>query len=431
MATKSTSTPTLFDLYFEAVRNTEPPLIFHRWSLLTCVGAMLGRQAWIPFGTGRIFPNMYVMLIGDPGVRKSTAIKISRKILSATGYSTYAATKTSKEKFLIDLEGKNSDVELEKAGTMELLLASSMGAVDGAPRETFIVADEFNDFMRTGDLEFHSMLGTLWDWDDESLSYEQRLKNSRSVKIYQPTISLLGGNTHAGFNEMFPPQALGQGFISRMLLIFSEKSGKLFAFPEPPPDHLMQSIVRYLQTMRSKITGAMTFEANARYALETLYRSYAPMDDVRFASYSTRRYTHLLKLCILQAACRLSTTIELEDVVMANTVLSYAEHFMPRALGEFGKARNADVQQAILTYLEQHSTKGPVPHTALWKQVSTSLERQEDLARMLAGLQVAGKINYHDGAKSGKPGWLIVRKAVTERALYVNLDLLPEARKEG
>ena len=45
------------------------------------------------------------MLIGHPGARKSAAIKAARKIISGAGYSTYSAEKTSKEKFLLDLEG--------------------------------------------------------------------------------------------------------------------------------------------------------------------------------------------------------------------------------------------------------------------------------------------------------------------------------------
>ena len=99
------STNTLFDLYFEYVKDTESPKIFHRWSLIASVGALLGRQYYMPFGTTRIFPNQYIMLIGNPGTRKSSAIKTAKKILAHTGYDTFAAEKTTKEKFLLDLEG--------------------------------------------------------------------------------------------------------------------------------------------------------------------------------------------------------------------------------------------------------------------------------------------------------------------------------------
>jgi hypothetical protein len=44
-----------------------------------------------------------------------------------------------------------------------------------------------------GNLDFLSTLGALWDWDDEGATYKQRFKNSKSISIFQPTISLLGG----------------------------------------------------------------------------------------------------------------------------------------------------------------------------------------------------------------------------------------------
>ncbi len=421
----STSTPDLFDLYFDYVKDTEPPLILHRWSLLSCLGAVLGRQVWIPFGSFRIFPNQYVMLIAEPGARKSTAIKMARKLIAKAGYASFAAEKTSKEKFLLDLEGVEDagDAQVSSELVMENLLGSTIGS---EPRETFIVADEFNDFMRCGDLEFHSMLGALWDWDDETTPYKQRLKNSRSVSIFQPTISLLGGNTHTGFAEMFPPQAIGQGFLSRMLLVFSEPSGRKIAFPEPPSVEREQTLIRAIQTLRARCNGPMRMSGKAKEVLTTIYNSYQGFDDARFTSYQNRRYTHLLKLCMLCACMRLSMEIELADVVKANTILSYTEHFMPKALGEFGKAKNADVQQKILSILTTESAKGPVDIPELWKQVNSDLDRQEDLARMLAGLQTAGKIQYVKGGATSAKGYLIVRKVISNQQLYVNFDLMKE-----
>lgn len=133
--TIATSTPSLFDLYFDYVRDTEPPVIFHRWSLLSSLGALLGRQVWIPFGSFRIFPNQFVMLIAEPGARKSTAIKTARKLLSKAGYDKFAAEKTSKEKFLLDLEGveESSDSQVSEKLVMENLLGSVLGSEPRKP----------------------------------------------------------------------------------------------------------------------------------------------------------------------------------------------------------------------------------------------------------------------------------------------------------
>src|SRR3990172_5559706 len=105
----------LFDLYFKYVEGTEPPAVFHRWSIVGCIGAYLGRQMWLPFGGSRLFPNQYIMFVSDPGTRKSTAIKRAAKLIGAAGFDKFGAQKTSMEKFLLDLQ--DGDINNDDVGT--------------------------------------------------------------------------------------------------------------------------------------------------------------------------------------------------------------------------------------------------------------------------------------------------------------------------
>lgn len=416
----------LFDKYFQYVEETEPPLVFHRWSMLTSVGALLGRQYYLPFGEFNIVPTQYVMLIGDPGTRKSTAIKLAKKILAAAGYEKFAAPKTSKEKFLLDLEGIEDD-----SGTVidtNRVMANLFGDdhIHADPREVYVVADEFNEFVGSGNLEFLSLLGSLWDWDDPSAPFKQRLKTSRSVSIYQPTLSILGGNTHTGFAEAFPPQSIGQGFLSRLLLIYGESSGKKIAFPQSPSQLIKQELIEILQSIKTEVLGEATFSKKAREMVEVIYRTYPGIDDVRFKHYNTRRHTHLLKLCMLAAACNLRTEIGPEEVLFANTLLTFTEHKMPQALGEFGKSRNADVAARIISLLSEADK--PMDVTAIWKHVQSDLEKIEDLNKILAGMLQGNKIQHVTGTKgAGILGYMIVKKRLDNKLVFVDYSLLKEA----
>lgn len=417
---------TIFDRYFEYTADTEPPIIFHRWSLVTSIGAMLGRQFFLPFGDFRISPNMYVMLIGDPGTRKSTSIKTAKRVVMAAGYDKFAAERTSKEKFLLDLEGVEGDdgTVLDNNAAMRNLFGDDF--VAGDPREVFICADEFNEFVGSSNLEFLSLLGNLWDWDSPDAPFKQRLKTSRSVTIYQPTVSILAGNTHAGFSEAFPPAALGQGFMSRILLVYGESSGKKIAFPSKPPESIRNDLVAQLVEMRSTIHGEAKLSSKARGMLEVIYRTFEGLEDARFKHYSTRRFTHLLKLCLIIAASRLSHEVGAEDVLIANTLLSFTEHRMPQAMGEFGKAKHADVAARIISVLSESRTPLDVP--ALWKQVQSDLDKPEDLNKLLQGLIQGGKIQYVPrGKNSNVQGYLIVRKVLNNTSVYVDYSLLKEA----
>jgi len=424
-----TSNTDLFSLYFELTKDTESPQIFHRWTCISIISALLGRQVWVPFGAFRIFPNQYIMLIGEAGSRKSVAIKYGKKLLSRAGYSTFAAEKTTKEKFLLDLEGLEEldGKEMTDVGVMQSLFNTDVNSME--PKEVYIVADEFNDFMRCGDMEFHSMLGALWDYDDETGQYKQRLKNSKSIAIYQPTINIFGGNTHEGFAEMFPPQAIGQGFLSRMLLIFSEPSGRKIAWPEKPSAEKEDLFIKALQQIKTKMNGPLSLSARAKEILTVLYNTYEGFTDVRFTSYFTRRYTHLIKLCIVCAAAKGKSLIDTHEVMLANTILAYTEHFMPKALGEFGKAKNADVANRILGILQKSLT--PIDGPELWKQVSSDLNAQEELQKLLAGLLTAGKVQWIKRTGNGVQGWMIVRKQLGGKQLYIDWNMLPEYKQLG
>ena len=416
---------TLSDLYFRYTEKTEPPMVFHRWSLMSCLAASLGRQFYLPFADFRIFTNMYVMLIGDPGTRKSTAIKTGKRILSASGYDKFSAERTSKEKFLLDLEGVEDDSGSVKDASAVMRNLFGDDYLNADPREVFVVADEFNEFVGSGNLEFLSLLGSLWDWDDPAAPFKQRLKTSRSVSIFQPTINILSGNTHAGFAEAFPPQTLGQGFLSRLILVFGESSGKKFAFPEKPPDSLKQQLIDEFIEIKTQVAGEASMTTQARDMLQTIYHSFEGLEDARFKHYSTRRYTHLLKLCLLTAAASRRTEIRAEDVLFANTLLTYTEHRMPNAMGEFGKAKNADVAARLISVLSDAKT--PMDTPALWKQVQSDLDKPEDLNKLLAGLVQGGKIQYVSRTKTGNAqGYLIVRKLLSNKHVYCDFSLLKE-----
>ena len=439
----------LFDLYFQYVKDTESPVIFHRWSLISSVGAYLGRRFYLPFGTTRIFPNSYVMLIGNPGTRKSSAVKTGKKILASTGYEKFAAEKTTKEKFLLDLEGlpesfgdrnyassgptrqpRGSKYSTEMLTSEDILrnldISDNKDTHDGIAREVFICADEFNEFAGSGNLDFLSLLGSLWDWDDESTTYKHRLKNSKSLAIYQPTISILGGNTHTGFQEAFPVQSIGQGFMSRLLLIHGEPSGRKIAFPTKPPEHLGESIKGFFGRINEAVQGEASISPDAERALDMIYRTWPELDDFRLKHYSTRRFTHLLKLVLVVTAMRLSTRIDMQDVLLANTILTQAEGVMPKALGEFGKSRNSEAAQNVMSAL--YEAKKPLTFEDLWKVVSRDLDKREQLTDILSGLVQAQKIQSPDG-KSGKfAGFLAMQKQINRSALYVDFNLLQELK---
>lgn len=415
----------LISEYLDYVKETEPPYVFHRWSCITSIGALLGRNFYLPFGHSRIFPNIYCMFIGDAASRKSSAIKINKKLLGAADYENFGADKTSKEKFLLDLEGLTPDEPGATGGTYDATTATNLweGKDFREPREVFIVADEWNEFAGTGNLEFYTLLGNLWDWDDERRDYSYRLKNSKSVSIFQPTVNILGGNTPENFAKAFPPEIIGQGFLSRMILVHGEKSGRKYTIPLTPTTEATNKIVSSLKSIRSTPTAAATISPRAIAMLDSLYREWTEIDDVRFKSYSNRRFTQLLKLSLIFTASRGLREIDEDIVVAANTTLSASEAVMPKALGEFGKSKNSDIANKVMDVLNRSNRALGLKD--IWKHVVGDLERMGQLTDILQALLQAEKVLLVTGK-----GWLPRNKRY-ETQRFVDWSLLTSEEQEG
>lgn len=392
----------LIEAYIDYTSEGEVPVVFNRWSMICGIAALLERNLYYPFGFGNIYPNMYAMLLGASGTRKSTTIKLVKKLLQQAGYDTFAGDRTSKEKFIMDLAAKNK----AEAGSEDILSQNLFGdlapEVDVTP--CFVVADEANDFFGQNNIEFLSILGSLWDLDGK---YENRTKSSDVDVVWNPTITILSGNTPSNFATAFPPTIFGQGFFSRILLIHGEPNGKRVPRPRPPSADATAHIIELLRACKQNCTGELKLTATAETLLDAIYLNYKPPQDPRFDSYANRRQTHLLKL-VMACSASLGTPFANEDTVMrANTILAYTESLMPKALGGFGAAKDAEVMHKVLTLI-QHAGR-PVKPDELWKHVHRDITRPSELADVIQKLTKASQIQIVPGA-----GFLPIREQVEQ-----------------
>lgn len=385
-----------FDEYFKYVGDSEAPRIFHRWCALATLSAMMGREVFIPFGHRKIYPNQYILLMGAPGTRKSSAIGIARTALEKANYRTFAKERTSIERFFIDMARKPDLAEED----LEALVMDS-------PSEVTIANGEFLDFIGKGNMEFLTALTNLWD---NLPRYEHPKIHGKCVVIEQPTINIIGGATVKGLGIAIPPEALGTGILSRVILIYSDMTEKKITWPEPVDEEAAGNLVEILQRARGTMKGAIGRTAGATKILDRMYKAYPGIDDGRFSDYSARRFIHLLKITMLIAVSRGSMEMTEEDALLANTILYAAERNMPKALGEFGKSKYSDVSNTIMDLLG--NARKPMSHSEIWKVVAKDLSDIKDLGTIMKNLITSEKVQVITVA--GKQGYLPLHKEVKQ-----------------
>lgn len=375
-------TPLLKDI-IKLAENQEAADFSYLWAGLSCIAAQLARNVYIPFGNGKIYPNLYVMFVGDPGKRKSTAIKDLKKRIKAAGYQNICGDKVTMQKYLLDLAGVGEG-SIEDSNITEFNLGITLGANDYV--ESYINQDEFSDFIGINNYPFISLLGNFWDIDEP---YVYRTKNGQSIEIPSPIVNILGATTPSQFNTIFPPAISEQGFLSRLIIVNIPESKRKIARPLPSDASVIEKVVDGLKAVR-KLSGELVMSDAVWAKLEEIYLSWQPVEDTRFAHYSTRRHTQLLKLCILATCSRYTVEMSVDDVVFANTLLSFTEHFMPQALGQFGKNKDGDVNSKVISYL-----RSSFPTAKSLQDIIIPISTETDvlsLQKILTNLVVAEKV---------------------------------------
>lgn len=386
----------------------------------------MGRHVWLPFDLGNVYANKYILLVGPPGTRKSTALSLACSLIKDTTAVRLAPDDTDglRQGLMSAMYGDEEDDDLAKEVER---IAMASGQVDvteignvklglecKADRHVMHVnAREFDSFIGQNAKAMATFLIKMWDGDD----YEYKLKSSK-VFLDNPLLSIGGATTVQNLSTALPTEAIGQGFMSRVILVYASKPAKHV----PPRRVKLDTTVKpFLQEtyqwINHELKGAMKETPEAADLIDKLYVKEVDLGDSRFIYYAMRRSIHLQKLCMILAALRTSNTIELIDVIEAETLLAYTELFMKDALGEYGMSPIAKAKQEMVDVLRH--ANGPVPDTILWAMMHKNMKSIE-FKNALMSLINAGSI----AQVTTKTGTAFVATEVTASAISMENELL-------
>lgn len=362
----------MLEQYIEFMAESESPTTFHRWSFLACCSAALGRNVWLDWGRKRVFPVLYVIVVGVPATRKSSAINACVGLLRDSGYKRVASDKTSKQQFV---------QELARPTDFEDALLATRDSVD----EMFIANDEFLDFIGRGNMEFSTFLAKMWDCPRE----HKEVYKSGGSTVCNPTINILAGMTQTGLQLAFPDEATGTGFLSRPILVYGEPTDRRITFPRVPEADEYKPYTEFFRRLRST-KGAMKFTPDAMTLADKIYKNFSMLPDARLSYYCGRRLEHMFRLCMVLAAIRGTLLIDEDVVCKAHTILTFTEEHMHRAFGEYGRGKLSEAAHKVVSFME--SLHRPCTADEIYKAVSHDLERFSDIFTLLQNLQKSDRI---------------------------------------
>jgi len=195
------------EYYLKFTEESEPPTIYHVWSGLTAISSMLQRKCFTNWGLiGYTYPNLYVCLVGPPGGRKGTAMKIAKGMVQemniAMGSDALGSTQIL-YKEIIDSEQNYLTFDGKEVSHKSLSVWS----------------EEFQVLLSDKDPRLISSLTDLFDCPSE-WSYNT-LKRDKE-KLSNCWLTIIGAITPSLLQSKLSQDAVGGGLISRIIFVVGQ-----------------------------------------------------------------------------------------------------------------------------------------------------------------------------------------------------------------
>lgn len=316
-----------------------------------------------------LYPNLYIFIIGHPGVGKNRIIRIAKRFMAELPEFHFAPT------------------SLTGASLVDTLQASKrfIARLPDPPLEyncSTITAEELTAFMHKYDDEMVGLLSAFYDPDPYAQSRRGR---DIKIKIDRPQVNLISGTTPSNLVSVMPESAWDQGFTSRIIMIHSDERivGDDFAgISRDLDDALIHDI-----KMIGALNGEFKVTEDYRKAVNDWRALGEPpiINHPKLLHYKTRRRVHLYKLSMVSAADRGDVLLlTRDDFNRAMGWLTEAESFMPDIFTSGSTGTDSRALDEILHYIkvadkgdgvpERHIinfARQRIPLNTIWRVIET------------------------------------------------------------
>jgi hypothetical protein len=446
------------DVWLDINSGSKSPVNFFRWTGLSLIATLLERNVYLPFAGNALYPNMYVLIVGEAASNKSTAIIESKEKLESVGYPNFSPNRLTLRSwfkvFSLQYKTRKGAYETGNRNTLKQDVLSKVldiGLYDDEDLTKQANRYRLDEYETTNYLEQeletlalmadNKRVNALGCWASEfsefvpsnsapliySLTdlYDTHAYNFYEFEpeygIYNPCVNLIGAITPSALALKFDVNALEAGFLTRCILVHSEPKRQYIDPLDQGINLLNDSYTQsYLRAVRN-LRGTFEVSDEARNLAKEIAKFQPKINDIRLKSYQGRRYAHLMKIAMCRAAGDLSLTITEDHLMWANSVLTFTEQHMTDALGDFGSSVDQAIKTAVVKVINNH-TEPVIRMSNLLEQTAQlrPKENTQKIIRVIADM-VKSKVLIRKDADSVNEESILYLKTLKENKL-TNLD---------
>ena len=283
--------------FIEQTASLHSPEIFRKWTAISTIAATLEQKVWVKTGMRPMYPNMFIFLVAHPGVGKT------RTMREGTHY-----VRDLPEFHLAPISMTFASLVDSLVKSKRVLIRPGDDAIEY--NSMYIAADELGAFIHKYDNEMIDGLSAFYDPDPYS---QTRRTSDIRIKIQSPQLNILCGTTPQNLTQLLPEKAWGQGFTSRLIMVFSDE--RIIGDDFAPAVKSHSADLEHDLNIINGLVGE--FEVTADYRdLVNKWRQLgeSPVPNhPKLIHYVTRRRAHLYKLSMVAAIDRSNALILTRD----------------------------------------------------------------------------------------------------------------------
>ena len=347
----------LYQKYTEA---HEAPSLFHLWTGVATIMAVLERKVHCPVMFDDIYPNLYIILVAPPGrCRKGSSMMIGARLLEDArdeGLSIHVCPEMITREALIR-QIAECQTTYEENGN--LINHCSLTAI----------STELDTIMSSNPGDMLKLLIELFDAQLHDI-FVYKTKGSGTDTVRGLWFSLFGATVPSFFKTPDLQKSIGQGFTSRCIFVYAcekrfqsklciDDIGERLATSKRLQD-IKRRLVKGLVKINS-MTGEFDWTDNASEFFNKWYDN-LPKELKKEGTiehlqpYYERKHVHAIKLAMILSASEdyRDMVIHTRHIRSALRMLEDAETYMPRVFSGTGRSTNVEDVERLLNQFERN-----------------------------------------------------------------------------
>jgi hypothetical protein len=364
----------------------EAPRSFWYWSALCAISAVVKDNIWLDKFRYNLYPNIYVMLHADSGLKKGAPVNLAKQLVRAVNNTTIISGRSS-------IQGI-----LKKLGTAESLPGGKIVAKSTA----FICSSELTSSI-VDDKAAMTILTDLYDrnWNEGEWS---SLLKMEQFSLQKPTVSSLTATNEAHSEEFFLKKDIQGGYFARTFIIFEKEAQAINSLMfKPKIDFDINEYVAYLKRLAA-LKGELEMSVESRKYFDDWYRHFKmSIKNVKDKTGTLNRFDD----SVLKVAILLSLSEQPEPII-TQTAIEEAIRECERLVGNIrkvtygaGKDSHAAEKGMILRILSErdgHTITLEQLHRNYWMYASlnewTEIMNQLQAAKVITMEQIGRNVIF-------------------------------------